>query len=173
MNSLSTMALTRTALLLAATLVLQGLRLVIPIPPQVSMFLIGSLVNACFVIAVLTVHWRAGVVVALVTPVFAWLEGMLPFPLFIVPVAFGNSIFVIIMYLLGKWKALGYGSIYAAAGLKAAALYGSFYVLFSIVAFPDMVRHAILFTMSWPQLLTGWIGGTIGILVSRRIKKIS
>lgn len=173
MNSLSTTALTRTALLLAATLVLQGLRLVIPIPPQVSMFLIGSLVNACFVIAVLTVHWRAGIMVALVTPVFAWLEGMLPVPLFIVPVAFGNTIFVMMMHLLGKWKSLGYVSIYAAAGLKATALYGSFYILFSLVAFPDAVRHAILFTMSWPQIWTGFLGGTLGILISRRIKKIS
>lgn len=173
MNSLSTITLTRTALLLAATLVLQGLRLVIPIPPQVSMFLIGSLVNACFVLAVLTVHWRAGVIVALVTPAFAWLEGMLPVPLFIIPVAFGNCIFVMMMQLLGKWKSLGYVSIYGAVVFKAMALYGSFYLLFSVVAFPDMVRHAILFTMSWPQLWTGWIGGTIGILVSRRIKKIS
>ena len=37
--------ITRTGLLLAATIILQGLRLVIPVPPQVSMFVIGSLVE--------------------------------------------------------------------------------------------------------------------------------
>ena len=47
--------ITRTGLLLAATIILQGLRLVIPVPPQVSMFVIGSLVNTCFVLAVLVV----------------------------------------------------------------------------------------------------------------------
>ena len=39
-----TQKVTRTGLILAATLILQGLRLVIPIPPQISLFLIGSLV---------------------------------------------------------------------------------------------------------------------------------
>ena len=41
---------TRTGLILAVTLILQGLRLVIPIPPQVSMFVVGSLVNACLIV---------------------------------------------------------------------------------------------------------------------------
>ena len=70
---------TRTGLILAVTLILQGLRLVIPIPPQVSMFVVGSLVNACLIVAVLLIGRRAGLVVAACTPVFAWFEGMLPF----------------------------------------------------------------------------------------------
>ena len=85
---------TRTGLILAVTLILQGLRLVIPIPPQVSMFVVGSLVNACLIVAVLTVGRRAGLVVAACTPVFAWLEGMLPFFPFVFPVALGNSFYV-------------------------------------------------------------------------------
>ena len=51
---------TRTGLILAVTLILQGLRLVIPIPPQVSMFVVGSLVNACLIVAVLLIGRRAG-----------------------------------------------------------------------------------------------------------------
>ena len=54
---------TRTGLILAVTLILQGLRLVIPIPPQVSMFVVGSLVNACLIVAVLLIGRRAGLVV--------------------------------------------------------------------------------------------------------------
>lgn len=173
MNSPTTRQLTRTGLLLAATLVLQGLRLVIPLMPQVSMFLIGSLVNACFVIAVFAVHWRAGVVVAIVTPLFAWLEGMLPVPLFMVPVAMGNTVFVVLMYFLGKRTALGYAGVYIAAVCKMAVLYGAFYGLFGLVAFPNAVRQAILFSMSWPQLWTGFLGGTLGILISRRLASTS
>ena len=56
--------MTRTGLILAVTLILQGLRLVIPIPPQVSMFVVGSLVNACLIVAVLLIGRRAGLVVA-------------------------------------------------------------------------------------------------------------
>ena len=77
---------TRTGLILAVTLILQGLRLVIPIPPQVSMFVVGSLVNACLIVAVLTVGPPGRLVVAACTPVFAWLEGMLPFFPFVFPV---------------------------------------------------------------------------------------
>jgi len=78
-----TRTITRTALLLASTLILQSLRLVLPLPPQTSMFLIGSLVNLCFVLAVLKIGWKSGLLIALVTPVFAYVEGMLPFlPLF-------------------------------------------------------------------------------------------
>lgn len=92
---------TRTGLILAVTLILQGLRLVIPIPPQVSMFVVGSLVNACLIVAVLTVGRRAGLVVAACTPVFAWLEGMLPFFPFVFPVALGNSFYVWAAWRLG------------------------------------------------------------------------
>ena len=95
---------TRTALLLTATLILQGLRLLIPIPPQVSMFVVGALVNACLVVAVLTISWRAGVIVACVTPFFAWLEGMLPLPPFIVPVALGNTVYVLLYYVQQQWR---------------------------------------------------------------------
>ena len=108
-----TKRITRTGLLLAATLILQGLRLFIPIPPQVSMFVIGSLVNACLVLAVWSVGRKSGLVVACVTPVFAWLEGMLPFLPFIFPVAAGNCAFVFAVDGLRRFRA---------AGLAGAAL---------------------------------------------------
>lgn len=164
---------TRTALLLTATLILQGLRLLIPIPPQVSMFVVGALVNACLVVAVLTISWRAGVIVACVTPFFAWLEGMLPLPPFIVPVALVNTVYVLLYYVQQQWRITnGYASVVAATVCKTVVLYGSFYMLFSFVAFPDAVRHMILFAMSWPQLWTGFAGGILGIYLSRRIPTI-
>lgn len=169
MNHQLLQQLTRTALILAATLILQGLRLVIPIPPQVSMFVVGALVNACLVVAVLTVSWRAGVLVACVTPFFAWLEGMLPLPPFIFPVALGNTVYVLLFYILMRWKSYGYYSVFAATMVKTLVLYGTFYGLFSFVAYPDAVRHMILFAMSWPQLWTGFAGGLLGIYLSKRI----
>lgn len=163
-----TSTLTRTALLLAATIILQGLRLVMPIPQQVSMFVIGSLVNTCFVLAVLAVGWRAGLLIAIVTPFFAYLEGMLPFLPFVVPVAFANSVFVLACQLGKRWSLPG---LYGAAVLKTVAMYSSFFFFFSIFAFPDSVRHMILFMMSWPQLVTGAIGVTLGYLVAGRVSR--
>lgn len=96
--------MTRTGFILAVTLILQGLRLVIPIPPQVSMFVVGSLVNACLLVAVLLIGRRAGLVVAGCTPVFAWLEGMLPFFPFVFPVGLGNCFYV---WTAWRWQRYG------------------------------------------------------------------
>jgi len=154
---------TRTGLILAVTLILQGLRLVIPIPPQVSMFVVGSLVNACLIVAVLTVGRWAGLVVAACTPVFAWLEGMLPFFPFVFPVALGNSFYV---WAAWRWQRYGLPAFCGGALGKAAILYGSFYLLFACIAFPPAVRHMLLFAMSWPQVVTGVIGAVVGREVS-------
>lgn len=169
MNQSTTKRITRTGLLLAATLILQGLRLFIPIPPQVSMFFIGSLVNACLVLAVLCAGRRAGLVVACVTPVFAWLEGMLPFLPFIVPVAAGNCAFVMAVGALQKFRIPG---LAGAALCKAAAVYGAFYGLFSFVEFPAAVRHMILLVMSWPQIVTAAAGGLLAYGIARRLSRL-
>ncbi len=166
MNDRMLYTITRTGLLLAATLLLQGIRLVLPIPPQVSMFLIGSLVNACLVLAVLKIGWKSGLIVACITPVFAWLEGMLPFLPFIVPVAVGNSAFIGAVYRLRAYALRG---LYGAAVCKMIVLYGAFYLLFGCVEFPTAVRHMILISMSWPQLVTGVLGGTIAYRIAGRI----
>lgn len=166
MNDRMLYTVTRTGLLLAVTLLLQGIRLLLPIPPQVSMFLIGSLVNACLILAVLKVGWKSGLVVACITPVFAWLEGMLPFLPFIIPVAVGNSVLVGAVYRLRAYNLPG---VYGAAVCKMAAIYGAFYLLFGCVEFPAAVRHMILMSMSWPQLVTGVLGGTIAYRIAGRI----
>lgn len=169
MNDTVTKKMARTGLLLAATLILQGLRLWLPVPPQISLFVIGALVNACLIIAAIAVGWRAGAAVACITPVFAWLEGMLPFPLFILPVAMGNMVYVMVASYAMYRLRTGYGGVCGAAVVKTAVLYGVFYMLFSVVAFPDPVRHMILFAMSWPQLWTGFAGGILGVYISKRL----
>lgn len=169
MISTETQTITRTALIVAITLILQSLRLILPLPPQTSMILIGSLVNMCFVLAVLRIHWKAGLVAALVTPVFAYLEGMLPFLPFVFPVALANCLYVFACALLLRWKLAG---LCVAAIIKAVAMYIAFYALFSVVAFPDMVRHMILLVMSWPQVITGVLGGSAAYFISKRISRL-
>lgn len=167
-----TQKITRTALLLAAALLLQGLRLLVPVPPQISMFVIGALVNACFIVAVRAAGLRSGVIIACAVPVFAWLEGMLPFLPFAVPVALGNTVFVLLAYRLKHWRGSGYWGIPAAAVCKMLVLYGSFYMLFACISVPAAVRHMVLFTMSWPQLWTGITGGMLGVCISSRLPRL-
>lgn len=161
--------ITRTALLLAVTLLLQGLRLVIPVPPQISLFFIGSLVNACLVIAVLRTDLKAGSVIAVAAPVFAYLEGMLPLPFFIPVVAVGNLVYVVFIWALQQY---GLRKLYIAAFLKAIVLFGGFSLLFALVQVPPKITHMILFAMSWPQIVTGIIGLVVGYDVSQRLKKV-
>ena len=58
---MSTKSITGTGLLLAVALLAQSLRLMFPfIPNQVSMFLIGSITSATFVLATWRYGWKNG-----------------------------------------------------------------------------------------------------------------
>lgn len=155
--------MTRTGLILAVTLILQGLRLVIPIPPQVSMFVVGSW-------SMPASSWPSSPSAAgpawsspPVRPSLPGSKGCCPFS-FVFPVALGNSFYV---WAAWRWQRYGLPAFCGGALGKAAILYGSFYLLFACIAFPPAVRHMLLFAMSWPQVVTGVIGAVIGREVSR------
>lgn len=160
--------LQRAALLLALTLVFQSLRLFIPIPPPASMFFIGSLVNGCLVLGILAIDYRAALLIAFITPFVAYMQGQLPFFLFIFPVATGNICFVTALYLL-RHRADGIRLVIGIF-VKTVILYGTFSLLFRLVNFPVSVQTAFLFAMSWPQLVTALLGGILAFKVYKRIK---
>jgi len=145
--------LTRAALLLAIMLIFQSIRLFVPVPPFVSMFVIGSAVNACLLLAVEQESWRLALVLAVIAPVIAYLQQVLPLPIFILPVAAANSAYVLGYYLgnrfTGYWPAIG-----IAAVAKAAALF---------------VATALSMMLGWPQLITGLGGGIFGYVILKRL----
>ncbi len=163
--------LTRTGLLLALTLVFQSLRFLIPLPPWMSTFLIGSLVNAALLVALQALGLRSALLIACVTPVVAWLQQLLPLPVFILPVALGNSLYIWLFSRLRRagpeWLAVG-----SAALGKAAFFFLAFRGLLSMLELPPALSAAILFVMGWPQLVTGLIGGFIAIYAWRRLERI-
>lgn len=163
--------LTRTGLLLALTLVFQSLRFLIPLPPWMSTFLIGSLVNAALLVALQALGMRSALLIACVTPVVAWLQQLLPLPVFILPVAVGNSLYIWLFSRLRRagpeWLAVG-----SAALGKAAFFFLAFRGLLSVLELPPALSTAILFVMGWPQLVTGLVGGFIAIYAWRRLERI-
>ena len=163
--------LTRTGLLLALTLVFQSLRFLIPLPPWMSTFLIGSLVNAALLVALQALGMRSALLIACVTPVVAWLQQLLPLPVFILPVALGNSLYIWLFSRLRRagpeWLAVG-----SAALGKAAFFFLAFRGLLSMLELPPALSTAILFVMGWPQLVTGLIGGFIAIYAWKRLERI-
>lgn len=163
--------LTRTALLLALTILFQSLRLIIPLPPYFSTLMIGSLVNTCLLVALQTIGLSSALVLVVITPVVAYFQQLLPLPLLIIPVALGNAIYVLLYrstWRLGQWPAVGL----AALG-KMTFMYIAFTWLLTFIAIPPKLAAGLMFNMSWPQFVTGVIGGLLAEIVVKRIRILS
>lgn len=160
--------LTAAAMLLAVMLVCQSLRLIIPLPPFISMFAVGSVVNACLLIAVEQAGWRPAVVLAVVAPVVACLQQVLPSPVFIFPVALSNLAYVL-GYSLVFAKNRGL-AVAAATAAKVSALYSLVAWAVNWLHFPEAVVKMVTMMLGWPQLITGVGGGLICALIMRRLR---
>ncbi|SDE15663.1 ECF transporter S component [Sporomusa acidovorans] len=159
--------ITRTALLLALTLIFQSLRFFIPLPPFLSTFLIGSLVNASLLIATEKIGLWSALVIAVVTPVVAYFQQLLPLPVFIIPVALGNTAYVCLFLFAGRQRPALRVAL-ATLG-KSGLLYVLFAWLLTFIAISPKLAAGIMLAMSWPQLVTGAIGGFIAFLITKRI----
>lgn len=166
---MSLRVLTRAALLLALTLLFQSLRFIIPLPAAFSTMLIGSLVNASLIVALITTGFWPAFLIALVTPVVAWMQSLLPLPVFILPVAIGNSLYIALFkYFSRAWRK--WQTIAAASLGKMLWLYCSFWFLLSFLNLPGKMTAVLLLAMSWPQIVTGCIGGMLALYIKKRIK---
>ena len=166
---MSTKSITGTGLLLAVALLAQSLRLMFPfIPNQISMFLIGAITSATFVLATWRYGWKNGLVIAWVAPVVAHLQGMLPLPPFIFITGSGTTTYVLVAHWLQhKPKLL---LIIVASLVKAGVLFGGYSLFFSLFQLPPKIVNAMLFVSSWPQLVTSSLGIILALLIMKRVK---
>ena len=134
-------------------------------------FVTGSCVNLVLVGGV----W-CGAVVALVSPFCAFLVGVGPAKLAIVPfIAVGNLVLVLVLHFIAGGKPLGLRSYLAVA----AAAVCKFVVLFLLVTrvaipalnLPEAAASAMSASFSWPQLVTAAIGGVIAVTIAPAIRK--
>lgn len=167
MNKDKIQFITRTAILLALTIVFQYLGRIISLGPN-SIFIVGPLVNACLIISTYFAGAASGVVISILSVVGAILTGaQMPLPLapFII---LGNLSLVLIFHLLKNKKVFG---IVSGAVLKYAFIAVSSSLLIPILKLPPKQAQTLLFTFNWPQLITALIGGVIAIIVIERLKK--
>lgn len=160
--------LTRTALLLAFTLVFQSLRFIIPIPAFLSTFLIGSLVNACLLVAVETVGVQPALLIGIIAPIVAFFQQLLPLPIFIIPVALGNAVYIGVFSIGRKWNS--WLRIGIATSGKTVFMYAAFSWLLTLIAIPAKLATGLLLVMSWPQLVTGVVGGILAGIIKKRLQ---
>lgn len=175
--------ITKTSVMLALLIALQALTK--PLGQMVT----GSCVNAVLAITVLLAGMRSGITIAIISPVFAFLFGIAPNFITVLPIMVGNVCFVALLWLIaGKcckpvWRQPA--ALIAAAGTKFLVLYllvvkvicgGASGVLLGkkigniVVLAPPMLK--MLPTMfAWPQLFTALIGGAIALLIVPMLRK--
>lgn len=159
--------MTRLALLVALMLIFQSLRLLLPVPPFVSVFVIGSLVNACLLAAVETAGWRLALVPAVVAPVVAYMQQLLPLPVLIPPIAAANG-----AYALGYNVLSGRSRLWAvvlATGAKFAVVYLMVRGVLVHIQLPEKAAAILMMTLGWPQIITGLAGGILYLAIRRRL----
>lgn len=171
MSSSKTMKITYTAIMLALLIVVQY------ITKSFGQFVTGSLVNLILIASVVLGGLLSGCIVAVVSPFLAFLVGIGPAFVQIIPfIALGNLVLVLVYYFIfskinGKTKWL-YAAI-AGAAIKFLVLYAGI-VKIALSIIPNLKEKQIEMisaSFSWPQLVTALIGGVVAFLILPSVQK--
>ena len=170
--------ITETALLLALLVTLQALT------KGFGQLVTGSCVNAILAVSVLVGGLASGVTVALISPVLAFVLGIAPQILTVPAIMAGNTVYVVLLYLLadreGKNLLKQATAWLAAAAAKFVTLYLIVVKVICGVMAPALMEagtlkapmlKALPATFSWPQLFTALIGGAVALVIVPMIRK--
>ena len=177
---ISVRKLTETAVLLALLVTLQA------VTKNFGQLVTGSCVNAILAIATLFTGLGSGIVISLISPVLAFLLGIAPNFITVLPIMAGNACFALLLHLLCKkplWTrpvavctaaAVKFGVLYllvvkVICGLAADALLGKKLGQTVLLAPKMLTMLPAMFT--WPQLFTALIGGGTALLIVPVLKK--
>ncbi len=179
MQSKMTKQMVMTAAILALTVVFQYLRF-LPIDVNISVYLIGSLVNLCLILAVGLIGLWSGLTISVAAPLIALLQGYAKLPL--VPyLIVGNAVLALLYGLLAvpAWRKtgkLGMAS-WGIAGVLAAAIkfaviaVGTALMLSSQKSVPLSVTLSAGAAQQIPQIVTALIAMLLAYLTLPRVKK--
>lgn len=157
--------LVRGALLVALALVLQSLRLVLPMPQLLSTFIIGTLVHMMLVLTLQLSGLKTALLLAFLLPLTAYVQGQVLLPFLIPVIWLGNFIFVL---LVRQFKDSRNLSLSIPPLAKACVMLLAAWAALSFLALPNpALRKTVMFAMSVPQLLTA----VAGILLAEQVKK--
>lgn len=169
--------ITRTAVLVALLITLQWATSGTQV--FAGQFITGSCVNAVLAVAALIGGLWSGVTVALLSPFCAFLLGIGPKLIQIVPgIAVGNLVFVVALhYFIGQSRK-PMGQQAAGVALSAVAKFAALYLVVVKLIIPVLgeslkPQQVATFTamFSWPQLVTAAIGGSVALLILPLLRK--
>ena len=176
MKKNAVLEITRTAVMIAILVMIQF------ITKSFGQYVTGSLVNLVLAVAALTIGLWEGIIVAAVSPFFAFMFGIGPAFIQIVPfVALGNAVLVVVLWLFaGREKEFTSKSLikgYAGAVAASAAKFLTLWVGVTKISFllipgikeAQIEKMTAMFT--WPQLVTALIGTIVAMSVVPQIKR--
>lgn len=175
--------ITETAVMLALLIALQALT------KPMGQLVTGSCVNAVLAITALLVGMSGGITVALCSPVCAFLLGIAPNFVTVLPIMLGNTCFVVLLRLIaGKshkpiWRqpvalvtaaSVKFGLLYllvvkVICGFASNALLGKKLGEIVVLAPPMLKMLPTMF--AWPQLFTALIGGAVALLIAPLLRR--
>ena len=172
--------ITETAVMLALLVVLQA------VTKPLGQLVTGSFVNAILAITALLVGMSSGITVAIISPVCAFLFGIAPNFVTVLPIMAGNVCFVVLLCLItGKqlWRqpvalAVAAGAKFTVlyllvvkviCGVASDALLGKKLGEVVVLAPPMLQKLPAMF--SFPQLFTALIGGGVALLITPVLRR--
>ena len=162
---MSTKKLVLGGLLVAIAVILQASRLVLPLPPLLTTFIIGTLVNMMLVLCVRLNGFTSAVILSVLLPIFAYVQGQLVLPLLIPVVALGNILFA---YCVKCWEQ-GVLEYLIPPAVKAVSMCAAACVVICFLEIESVaMQKGILYAMSVPQLVTG----VTGILCAKKMVEV-
>lgn len=161
--------LVQGALLIATAAVLQSLRLILPLPPVLSTFIIGSLVNMMLVITGRMAGMAAACVLTFLLPVLAYMQGQLALP-FLIPVVIAGNLLYVWLTRRSTGKFVDY--LLAPLGKTAVMIGAAKLVLVFLQVPAGPLTKNILFAMSVPQFITGIAGIVLAKKIMNKLKKV-
>ncbi len=167
-----------TAIMLALLVTLQALT------KPAGQLVTGSCVNAVLAVSVLVGGLLSGLTIAIVSPILAFLLGIAPQILTVPAIMVGNSVYVLLLFLLADKSGK---NLLRQGGAWIVAAASKFVVLYLIVSKlicgvmaqslldlgtlkPPMLK-VLPATFSWPQLFTALIGGAVALIIVPAIRK--
>lgn len=164
--------ITKTALLLSILIALQV------ITKPLGQLVTGSCVNLVLAVAALYGGIACGLVVAVISPILAFLFGIAPQILTVPAIILGNSIYVVLLALIGGKRDTSFVSMVIAVACAALA---KFLILYGVVAglicgvfsnnlldaglLKQPMLQALPASFGVMQLITALIGGTVSLAI--------
>ena len=184
--------ITQTAMLLAVALISQVyITNLLAFNALASQLIVGSIVNLCLVLSVLTCGFFSGFSIALCTPFIPFLLGRIVYPQQLIIVALGNLTIVFIFWLICRKKLLGshlpdsvnwgIASVIGAIAKFLVVWIGMTKIFINLVLKNDAavtapklekMTAAIMLNFSWSQLATALIGCVLAYAVYRVLKNV-